>query len=212
MVAREDRENIVTTGTAVTQEWDAAWESDGEPNETSSEDRNRHSLDEERKLSEVFSKSIYLVNQVSDLASIYTYLFLSSLRHSCSAYPRRSPIQWSTFRQKSTDISSAPAATPDEEIDDAADAWGWNDDDDTTEAEPKTVLEAAQKAPSPPPDPQDLSPATREMTITEKYWITSFPQPVYKTVSSIYEEGAKLTQPEFVLLLQFQICTDSKQK
>jgi hypothetical protein len=36
------------------------------------------------------------------------------------------------------------------------------------------------------------------MTLTEKYWTTSFPQPVYKTVSTIYHEGAKLTRPESV--------------
>ena len=44
-----------------------------------------------------------------------------------------------------------------------------------------------------------LAPEVREMTISEKYWTTSLPQPVYKTVTTIYEEGAKLTQPEFVV-------------
>jgi centromere/kinetochore protein ZW10 len=58
MVALEERENIMTTGTAVTQEWDAAWDSDGESKEESSEGRNRHSVDEERRVNEVFSKSI----------------------------------------------------------------------------------------------------------------------------------------------------------
>ena len=57
MVAREQRENIMDTGTAVTQEWDAAWESDGESKEEESEGRNRMSLDEERQANEVFSKS-----------------------------------------------------------------------------------------------------------------------------------------------------------
>jgi hypothetical protein len=58
MVAREERENIITTGTAVTQDWDAAWESDGEIKEDSADGRNRHSLDEERRASEVFSEYI----------------------------------------------------------------------------------------------------------------------------------------------------------
>ncbi len=57
MVAREQGESIMDTGTAVTQEWDAAWESDGESKEEDSESRNRMSLDEERQANEVFSKS-----------------------------------------------------------------------------------------------------------------------------------------------------------
>lgn len=58
MVAREQGESIMDTGTAVTQEWDAAWESDGESKEEESESRNRMSLDEERQANEMFSKSI----------------------------------------------------------------------------------------------------------------------------------------------------------
>jgi protein transport protein DSL1/ZW10 len=59
MVAREDREDIIATGTAVTQDWDAAWESDSETKENRSEgsSRNRSSLEEERQLKQVFSKS-----------------------------------------------------------------------------------------------------------------------------------------------------------
>jgi centromere/kinetochore protein ZW10 len=57
MVAREQGESIMGTGTAITQEWDAAWESDGESKEEGSESRNRMSLDEERQANEVFSKS-----------------------------------------------------------------------------------------------------------------------------------------------------------
>jgi centromere/kinetochore protein ZW10 len=57
MVAREQGESIMVTGTAITQEWDAAWESDGESKEEGSESRNRMSLDEERQANEVFSKS-----------------------------------------------------------------------------------------------------------------------------------------------------------
>jgi hypothetical protein len=57
MVAREEGADIITTGTAVTQDWDAAWDSDGEPDEESSNGRNRRSLDEQRRVTEVFSKS-----------------------------------------------------------------------------------------------------------------------------------------------------------
>ena len=83
MVAREEKENIITTGTAVTQDWDAAWESDGETKEdNSSEGRNRHSLDEERKASEVFSEStIFCINQaqyftVAKAVNLVNMLFL----------------------------------------------------------------------------------------------------------------------------------------
>jgi GTP-dependent phosphoenolpyruvate carboxykinase len=59
MVAREDRENIITTGTAVTQDWDAAWESDSQTKEDHSEGsgRNRSSLEEERQVNQVFGKA-----------------------------------------------------------------------------------------------------------------------------------------------------------
>ncbi|PMD34525.1 centromere/kinetochore protein-like protein zw10 [Hyaloscypha variabilis F] len=139
MVAREEKENIITTGTAVTQDWDAAWESDGEAKEdNSSEARNRHSLDEERKASEVF--------------------------------------------------------TP-EEVDDAADAWGWGDDDAADpEPEPRPANVPGDEKLS--AVTQNLAPEVREMIISEKYWTTSLPKPVYQTVTTIYEEGAKLTQPE----------------
>jgi hypothetical protein len=56
MVAREEGQNIMTTGTAVTQDWDAAWESDGEAKEEIPDGRNRQSLEEQRRASEVYSK------------------------------------------------------------------------------------------------------------------------------------------------------------
>ncbi|KAH8754433.1 hypothetical protein BGZ57DRAFT_933673 [Hyaloscypha finlandica] len=144
MVAREDRENIITTGTAVTQDWDAAWESDGETVEDHSEGsgRNRSSLEEERQVNKVF-------------------------------------------------------APPPDEVDDAADAWGWGDDDaaEPVESEPEPAYVAVNQ--KQPLVAKRLAPEVREMTISEKYWTTSLPQPVYKTVTTIYEEGAKLTQPEY---------------
>ncbi|PMD15693.1 centromere/kinetochore protein-like protein zw10 [Hyaloscypha hepaticicola] len=138
MVAREQGESIMDTGTAVTQEWDAAWESDGESKEDESESRNRMSLDEERQANEMFTPS-------------------------------------------------------QDEVDDAADAWGWNDNDD---AESESLAEPVTQTVAAPQAAQQLAPELREMTLTEKYWVTSFPQPVYTTVSTIYEEGAKLTRPE----------------
>jgi centromere/kinetochore protein ZW10 len=84
-------------------------------------------------------------------------------------------------------------------VDDAADAWGWGDDDaaEPVESEPEPAYVAVDQ--KQPLVAKRLAPEVREMTISEKYWTTSLPQPVYKTVTTIYEEGAKLTQPEFVV-------------
>ena len=84
-------------------------------------------------------------------------------------------------------------------MDDAADAWGWGDDDAADpESEPGPADVPVDEKPS--AVTQNLAPEVREMIISEKYWTTSLPQPVYQTVTTIYEEGAKLTQPEFVLV------------
>ena len=80
MVDREERENIITTGTAVTQDWDAAWESDGgedgdgedgkdgeiqDNTSNGSGRRNRLSFREERKNSEVFSECFSIPRPIS---------------------------------------------------------------------------------------------------------------------------------------------------
>lgn len=88
-------------------------------------------------------------------------------------------------------------------MDDAADAWGWGDDDvaePDTETRPSNVPVTENLPPI--AQPLALAPEVREMIISEKYWTTSLPQPVFNTVTTIYEEGAKLTRPEFVLALQ----------
>jgi len=57
MVAREEGQHIASTGqTAVTQDWDAAWDSDGEDKLEESPNRNRRSLDEERRAQQIFSR------------------------------------------------------------------------------------------------------------------------------------------------------------
>ena len=56
MVAREEGDNIVNTGTAVTQDWDAAWDGDEDPVEESVNGRNRRSIEEERQMSGISSK------------------------------------------------------------------------------------------------------------------------------------------------------------
>jgi len=39
------------------------------------------------------------------------------------------------------------------------------------------------------------------MILSEKYWISSIPQTILITIEKLYEDAAKLTQPEFVTYL-----------
>jgi len=62
MIERDEGNHIAATGTTTTHDWDDAWSDDGEPNpDNSSKDdsngqpRNRKSVDEERRATEVFS-------------------------------------------------------------------------------------------------------------------------------------------------------------
>ncbi len=71
MVAREEGANIITTGTATTQDWDAAWESDGEAKEDPADVRNRQSIEEQRRASEVYSKSHWLQDIHSSVNILY---------------------------------------------------------------------------------------------------------------------------------------------
>lgn len=70
------------------------------------------------------------------------------------------------------------------EDDDGTDAWGWGDDD-TEIAEPTS------------PSPPMIEPSQkREVTLSEKYSISSMPQPVFDLVTNIYDDGAKLAKME----------------
>ena len=53
MVGRDEGKQIASTGNMITQDWDAAWESEEE--EPLPPGTNRASVEEERKASEVFS-------------------------------------------------------------------------------------------------------------------------------------------------------------
>lgn len=85
----------------------------------------------------------------------------------------------------------------DEQVDDAADAWGWGDDDDAIDAEPATELAVAQTS-TEGKNPLDrhVTPITREMTLSEKYWTSSLPRAVYSTVEQVYNNGSYLKRPE----------------
>ena len=76
------------------------------------------------------------------------------------------------------------------EEDDGADAWGWGDEDVTEETPPEP------KPAKPAPEPKQKAPAetqTREMVMRETYHVSSMPEPVLNLISSILEDGAKLT-------------------
>jgi centromere/kinetochore protein ZW10 len=85
-------------------------------------------------------------------------------------------------------------AAPDD--DDGADAWGWGDEDE--EEAPAETEE--QPAPAPVPEkPEILEPQARrevqrEVTLTEKYTVSSMPEPVFNTISQIIEDGVTLTR------------------
>jgi len=77
--------------------------------------------------------------------------------------------------------------------DDSADAWGWGDDEagdgENTTAEDETTPEGTKATAH-----DRITDAVREVTLTEKYTISSMPDPVYNTIKSIIEDGATLTR------------------
>lgn len=136
----------------VTQEWDAAWDSEEEePVPLAS---NRASLEEERRASEVTP-------------------------------------------------AVASAVTDD---DDAADAWGWGDEDAVDQP---TAEDVGQPASGDNQPNAQSSPETREVTLSETYYSSSIPQPLFKTIAGIFNDGARLTSPESVLHRMFLIVSDN---
>lgn len=93
------------------------------------------------------------------------------------------------------------------EDDDAADAWGWNEQDD------QLVPDDIDHPPSTtsPVSVPVIAPTTasrrpsqhgpREVTLTEKYRISSMPEPVFDIITSIVEDGTKLCGKECVYRL-----------
>lgn len=71
--------------------------------------------------------------------------------------------------------------------DDGGEAWGWGDDEPHEEPEKHTA-----------PRPSTAAPEQREMTLKETYNISSMPEPVLQLVFAILEDGATLTQAEYV--------------
>ncbi len=48
------------------------------------------------------------------------------------------------------------------------------------------------------PPSHRVTPTTREMTLSEKYWTSSLPRAVYRTVEQVYNDGLYLKRPEQV--------------
>lgn len=105
-----------------------------------------------------------------------------------------------------SDQPEEPAITED---DDTADAWGWNEQDDPVVADDNDAAAAALPS-SPESDPVTAPPMAarrpsqhgpREMTLTEKYRISSMPESVLDIITSIIEDGTKLSGRECVSYL-----------
>jgi centromere/kinetochore protein ZW10 len=83
-------------------------------------------------------------------------------------------------------------AAPDD--DDGADAWGWGDDDE--EEAPAETQEEPAPMPEKPEisEPQARREVQREVTLTEKYTVSSMPEPVFDTIRHIIEDAVTLTR------------------
>ncbi|KAF7870174.1 uncharacterized protein EAF02_009364 [Botrytis sinoallii] len=84
---------------------------------------------------------------------------------------------------------------------DEDDAWGWGDDNEVAVETPIDELPDTQRTlrtPLVPTSPTTLhDPAEmRNVTLSEKYWTSSIPLTIFNHVVTIYEDGAKLMQPE----------------
>ena len=143
MVGKDEGKHIASSANVVSQDWDAAWDTEEEGEEDSMpQDINRASLEEMRRAREV----------------------------------------------------SAIVPETLEYNDDAADAWGWGEEDVD---EP-----SSEKVPEPLPgnNPANAvaAPETREITLSETYYTSSIPMPVFQTVAGLFNDGAKLTSSQYV--------------
>ena len=149
MLERDEGTQLAATNNIVNQDWDAAWDSEEDARVNDDEintraGRNRHSMEEERR---------------------------------------------------NTEVVTTPIAIDE----DAADAWGWGDEDDEGDSPAvdnttATFTSAKSRLPS-----GLETPDVRQVTMTERYWTSSMPQPVLRTLTQIFEDGARLIQPEYVV-------------
>jgi centromere/kinetochore protein ZW10 len=97
--------------------------------------------------------------------------------------------------RRASEISPGIPAAPQDDDDDAAEAWGWDDEDAVDEPSSASAVEP----PSPGnPAPVRIGPETREITLSETYYTSSIPRPLFNTVAGIFNDCARLTSPECV--------------
>lgn len=174
IITESEEEQIVPNGeTAQLDEgedhgWDAAWSDDGKG--------------AEQKVRQQRSSSVS-VSEASVSSS------------SSSGQP------WTAGVAKQGPLTERGGTATDDE-DDGADAWGWGDEDEELKPAEKQVATvepeaapaaAAKAAPTSPPPRKD---SQREVTLTEQYTISSMPDPVFKTIVDIIEDGVMLTREE----------------
>lgn len=107
----------------------------------------------------------------------------SSVRHAL----QDDPGSWTTEALKDGRPTSG------HQEDDGTDAWGWGDEEVIDSDEQDRALEGTL-AEMKTPISERVPPAMREITFSEKYTISSMPHSVFKTVTSIIEDGVVLTQ------------------
>jgi centromere/kinetochore protein ZW10 len=108
--------------------------------------------------------------------------------------PRFERHRSSLEEEQAATISPLPIpADIENHADGAADEWGWGDDEVEAADAPANPEPTSANAPLPS---TAVGNDLREITIAEKYWTSSMPQPVLETVIKIYEDASALTQEE----------------
>ncbi|ESZ94610.1 hypothetical protein SBOR_5021 [Sclerotinia borealis F-4128] len=102
--------------------------------------------------------------------------------------------------RRASSISIPPLRDDDLQIDEE-DAWGWGDDDNIAVESPSDKRPPPIPAVPNTPAKTNNSAEKRNVTLSEKYWTSSMPAAIFNHIVTIYEDGAKLMQPEYVILI-----------
>ncbi|KAM0204869.1 hypothetical protein ACHAQI_009685 [Fusarium lateritium] len=94
---------------------------------------------------------------------------------------------WGWDEEDTTSEAKDNKQDPKDDEDDSAAAWGWGDDDGTQEPEQPTTTKSKS------PNAQS---ETRELVLRETYSISSMPEPVLELIYAILEDGAALTRDD----------------
>ncbi|KAM0242928.1 hypothetical protein ACHAP5_007111 [Fusarium lateritium] len=94
---------------------------------------------------------------------------------------------WGWDEEDTTSEAKDNKQDPKDDEDDSAAAWGWGDDDGTQDPEQPTTTKSKN------PNAQS---ETRELVLRETYSISSMPEPVLELIYAILEDGAALTRDD----------------